>query len=358
MIFKTLTGGRRVVEKYLFEDLPSSLREQINLGDFANNLGPMESSNPPAATRVRRAERPDESQNYMPRPHNRPWPVKGEKAPQKAQKEVEPIKSYEDRIARAASYQEDVAPPTVPLTAEALRKQARPRSRSSRSTSSSNSYTDEWEEASDVSWEPSAASATDGSTRGGPTRANDTIMTRESRPNQQPPQTRVIFIQTVSDGSHSASASPSPSRSPSPRPQPPNRTPAIHQELVLYNRPLDYGFVPSSVNTAPVAEAKTDSDAPKKGKTRIPARLVSKKAIIDLEYPFKEEVSSLSLRNKRDSHFQGETIIIQRNLTQDEVDELIKLSKDRQASSSKLSTCFHFCNFAPTPTDLSRPRTR
>lgn len=33
------------------------------------------------------------------------------------------------------------------------------------------------------------------------------------------------------------------------------------------------------------------SEYPKKGKTRIPARLVSKRAIIDLQYPFTEEVS-------------------------------------------------------------------
>jgi hypothetical protein len=32
------------------------------------------------------------------------------------------------------------------------------------------------------------------------------------------------------------------------------------------------------------------SEFPKKGKTRMPARLVSKRAIIDLGYPFEEEV--------------------------------------------------------------------
>lgn len=34
------------------------------------------------------------------------------------------------------------------------------------------------------------------------------------------------------------------------------------------------------------------SEFPKRGKTRMPARLVSKRAIIDLGYPFEEEVSS------------------------------------------------------------------
>lgn len=37
------------------------------------------------------------------------------------------------------------------------------------------------------------------------------------------------------------------------------------------------------------------SEFPKRGKTRIPARLVSKKAIIDLGYPFEEEVSLQTL---------------------------------------------------------------
>lgn len=37
------------------------------------------------------------------------------------------------------------------------------------------------------------------------------------------------------------------------------------------------------------------SEFPKKGKTRMPARLVSKKAIIDLDYPFVEEVGHSDL---------------------------------------------------------------
>lgn len=37
------------------------------------------------------------------------------------------------------------------------------------------------------------------------------------------------------------------------------------------------------------------SEFPKKGKTRMPARLVSKKAIIDLDYPFEEEVSHFNI---------------------------------------------------------------
>ena len=37
------------------------------------------------------------------------------------------------------------------------------------------------------------------------------------------------------------------------------------------------------------------SEFPKKGKTRMPARLVSKKAIIDLGYPFEEEVRDFAV---------------------------------------------------------------
>ncbi|KAA8577013.1 hypothetical protein EYC84_007029 [Monilinia fructicola] len=59
------------------------------------------------------------------------------------------------------------------------------------------------------------------------------------------------------------------------------------------------------------------SEFPKKGKTRMPARLVSKKAIIDLDYPFEEE---------------GDTIIIQKALGRENIDEVIKLSEDYKAA--------------------------
>jgi hypothetical protein len=59
------------------------------------------------------------------------------------------------------------------------------------------------------------------------------------------------------------------------------------------------------------------SEYPKKGKTRIPAKLVSKRAIIDLEYPFLEE---------------GTTIIILKALGQNNIDELLKLSEEYKKS--------------------------
>lgn len=46
----------------------------------------------------------------------------------------------------------------------------------------------------------------------------------------------------------------------------------------------------SSGSTRTTTTAK--SEYPKKGKTRIPVRLVSKRALIDLQYPFEEEVST------------------------------------------------------------------
>ncbi|KAI9151598.1 hypothetical protein HJFPF1_08805 [Paramyrothecium foliicola] len=63
------------------------------------------------------------------------------------------------------------------------------------------------------------------------------------------------------------------------------------------------------------------SEYPKKGKTRIPSKLVSKRAIIDLEYPFIEE---------------GTTIIILKALGQDNIDELLKLSEEYKKSELEI----------------------
>lgn len=60
------------------------------------------------------------------------------------------------------------------------------------------------------------------------------------------------------------------------------------------------------------------SEFPKKGKTRIPARLVDKKAIVDLGYPFEEE---------------GETVIIMKALGRENIDEVIKLSEDYKSDT-------------------------
>lgn len=64
------------------------------------------------------------------------------------------------------------------------------------------------------------------------------------------------------------------------------------------------------------------SEYPKKGKTRIPARLVSKRALIDLGYPFIEE---------------GHTVVVLKALGQDNIDDLLKLSEDYKKSKPSLS---------------------
>ncbi|RYP89496.1 hypothetical protein DL770_004366 [Monosporascus sp. CRB-9-2] len=59
------------------------------------------------------------------------------------------------------------------------------------------------------------------------------------------------------------------------------------------------------------------SEYPKKGKTRIPARLVSTRALIDLGYPFIQE-----------AHVKGNTIVVQKALGQENIDDVLKLSED------------------------------
>lgn len=73
----------------------------------------------------------------------------------------------------------------------------------------------------------------------------------------------------------------------------------------------------SSSSDATTTTAK--SEYPKKGKTRIPARLVSQRALIDLGYPFVQE---------------GNTIIVQRALGQENIDDLLKLSEDYKKGMS------------------------
>lgn len=59
--------------------------------------------------------------------------------------------------------------------------------------------------------------------------------------------------------------------------------------------------------------SSSPSQYPKRGKTRIPTKLVSKRALIDLGYPFFEE---------------GNTVIVQKALGQENIDELLKISED------------------------------
>jgi hypothetical protein len=72
---------------------------------------------------------------------------------------------------------------------------------------------------------------------------------------------------------------------------------------------------------------------PKRGKTRMPARLVSIKAVIDLGYPYEQEAShTTSFINSTSNKNQGETIIIQKALGRENIDEVIKLSEDYKVS--------------------------
>ncbi|KAI1326530.1 hypothetical protein F5Y16DRAFT_225924 [Xylariaceae sp. FL0255] len=66
----------------------------------------------------------------------------------------------------------------------------------------------------------------------------------------------------------------------------------------------------------------TKSEYPKKGKTRIPARLVSLRAIMDLQYPYVEE---------------GGTIIIQKALGQSNIDDLLRLSEEYKKVDAEVS---------------------
>ncbi|KAJ2974345.1 hypothetical protein NUW58_g8688 [Xylaria curta] len=68
----------------------------------------------------------------------------------------------------------------------------------------------------------------------------------------------------------------------------------------------------SSSNTGGTA-VTSKSEYPKKGKTRIPVRLVSIRAIVELQYPYVIE---------------GNTIIVQKALGQQNIDDLLRLSDE------------------------------
>lgn len=68
----------------------------------------------------------------------------------------------------------------------------------------------------------------------------------------------------------------------------------------------------SSSDSSVSSRSTRKSGMPKRGRTRMPAKLVSKRAIIELGYPFEEE---------------GSVIIIQRALGREHIDEVIQLSE-------------------------------
>ncbi|KAF7561640.1 hypothetical protein G7046_g2506 [Stylonectria norvegica] len=79
---------------------------------------------------------------------------------------------------------------------------------------------------------------------------------------------------------------------------------------------------------------------PKKGKTRIPEKLVSQKALIDLGYPYVQE---------------GNTIIVQKALGQDNIDELLKLSEDYKKLDADRARPPPAALMPPPPTESRAP---
>ncbi|KAI1380488.1 hypothetical protein F4677DRAFT_261331 [Hypoxylon crocopeplum] len=79
----------------------------------------------------------------------------------------------------------------------------------------------------------------------------------------------------------------------------------------------------TSVTVKSVKSIKSvKSEYPKKGKTRIPARLVSKRVLIELSYPFVEE---------------GNVIVVQKALGQQNIDDLLKLSEDYKKAEREVA---------------------
>ncbi|OAA59907.1 hypothetical protein SPI_06105 [Niveomyces insectorum RCEF 264] len=77
----------------------------------------------------------------------------------------------------------------------------------------------------------------------------------------------------------------------------------------------------SSSSSRSSGGATLREEYPKKGKTRMPARLVSERALIDLGYPFTKE---------------GKTIVVQVALGQDNIDEVLKLSRDYKKDETEI----------------------
>lgn len=78
-----------------------------------------------------------------------------------------------------------------------------------------------------------------------------------------------------------------------------------------------------------ILEVKEEEPFPRRGKTKMPRKLVNKMAIIELGYPFEEEVSQIILEsNPSLFNLQGETIIILKALGKEHIDEVIRISKE------------------------------
>ncbi len=103
------------------------------------------------------------------------------------------------------------------------------------------------------------------------------------------------------------------------------------------HRPSTRSSSTSSRSSSSSGGTAIKSGYPKKGKTRIPGRLVSKRALDDLGYPWIEEVSTQvrirpRQRTRELTGYQGTTIVVLKALGQDNIDDVLKLSEDYKKS--------------------------
>ena len=79
-----------------------------------------------------------------------------------------------------------------------------------------------------------------------------------------------------------------------------------------------------------IDEEEPEKEFPRRGKTKMPKRLVNKRAIIELGYPFEEEASLILalMGRRRLIKEQGETIIILKALGKEHIDEVINISRE------------------------------
>lgn len=91
----------------------------------------------------------------------------------------------------------------------------------------------------------------------------------------------------------------------------------------------------TSRESSPSRGTSVRSEYPKRGKTKIPGKLISKRALIDMGYPFLDEVSPLftlllllALVIRPVLTYQGKTIVILKALGQDQIDQVLRVSEE------------------------------